>query len=137
MIHTVKDFGIVNKAEVDVYLELSCFFYDLTDVGNLISGSSAFSKSSLDIWKFTVHTHTHTHTCFPSGSVMKNLPAMQEDSLGQKDPLEEGMATHSSILAWRILWTEELGMLPSIDYKQLDTTEVTKHIAYICYVIYI
>ena len=52
MIHTVKGFGIVNKAEVDVFLELSCFFYDPADVGNLISGSSAFSKSSLNIWKF-------------------------------------------------------------------------------------
>ena len=55
VIHTVKGFGIVNKAEVDVFLELSCFLYDPTDVGNLISGSSAFSKSSLNIWKFTVH----------------------------------------------------------------------------------
>ena len=55
VIHAVKGFGIVNKAEVDVFLELSCFFYDLMDVGNLISGSSAFSKSSLNIWKFTVH----------------------------------------------------------------------------------
>ena len=55
LIHTVKGFGIVNKAEVDVFLELSCFFYDLTDVGNLTSGSSAFSKSSLNIWKFLVH----------------------------------------------------------------------------------
>ena len=55
VIHTVKGFGIVNKAEVDVSLELSCFFDDLTDVGNLISGSSAFSKSNLNIWKFTVH----------------------------------------------------------------------------------
>ena len=54
VIHTVKGFGIV-KAEVDVFLELSCFFSDPTDVGNLISGSSAFSKSSLSIWKFTVH----------------------------------------------------------------------------------
>ena len=53
VIHTVKGFGIVNKA--DVFLELSCFFDDLTDVGNLMSGSSAFSKSSLNIWKFTVH----------------------------------------------------------------------------------
>ena len=53
--HTVKGFGVVNKAEIDVFLELSCFFDDLTDVGNLISGSSAFSKSSLNIWKFTVH----------------------------------------------------------------------------------
>ena len=55
VIHTVKDFGIVNKAEVDVFLELSCFFDDPMDVGNLISGSSAFSKSSLNIWKVTVH----------------------------------------------------------------------------------
>ena len=55
VIHTVKGFGIVNKAEVDVFLELSCFFYDPADVGNLISGSSAFSKTSLNIWKFAVH----------------------------------------------------------------------------------
>ena len=55
VIHTVKGFGIVNKAEIDVFLEPSCFFDDLVDVGNLISGSSAFSKSSLNIWKFTVH----------------------------------------------------------------------------------
>ena len=54
VMHTVKGFGIVNKAEIDVFLELSCFFYDPADVGNLISGSSAFSKTSLNIWKFTV-----------------------------------------------------------------------------------
>ena len=51
VIHTVKGFGIVNKAEIDVFLELSCFFNDLADVGNLISGSSAFSKTSLNIWQ--------------------------------------------------------------------------------------
>ena len=55
VIHTVTGFGIVNKAEADVFLELSCFFDDPTDVGNLISGSSAFTKSSLNIWKFMVH----------------------------------------------------------------------------------
>ena len=55
MVHTVKGSGIVNKAEVDVFLELSCFFDDPTGVGNLFSGSAAFSKSSLNIWKFTVH----------------------------------------------------------------------------------
>ena len=55
MIHTVKGFDIVNKAEIDVFLELSCFFDDLVNVGNLISGSSAFSKTSLNIRKFTVH----------------------------------------------------------------------------------
>ena len=54
MIHTVKGFGIVNKAEIDVFLELCCFFDDPADVGNLISGSSAFSKSSWNIWKFTI-----------------------------------------------------------------------------------
>ena len=55
VIHTVKGFGIVNKAEIDVFLELSCFFDDPVDVGNLISGSSAFTKTSLNIWKFSVH----------------------------------------------------------------------------------
>ena len=54
VIHIVKDFGIVNKAEIDVFKELSSFFHDPVDVGNLISGSSAFSKTSLNIWKFTV-----------------------------------------------------------------------------------
>ena len=55
VIHTVKGFGIVNKAEIDVFLELPLFYNDPVDVGNLISGSSAFSKTSLNIWKFTVH----------------------------------------------------------------------------------
>ena len=55
MIHTVKGFGIVNKAEIDVFRELSCFFDDPVDIGNLISGLYAFSKSTLNIWKFMVH----------------------------------------------------------------------------------
>ena len=55
VIHIVKSFGVVSKAEVDVFLEFSSFFYNTTDVGSLISDSSAFSKSSLNIWKFTVH----------------------------------------------------------------------------------
>ena len=55
VIHTIKDFGIVNKAEINVFLELSCFFDDPADVGNLISGSCVFSKTSLNIWNFTVH----------------------------------------------------------------------------------
>ena len=57
VIHTVKGFGLVNKGEIDIFLEVSCFFYDPMDVDNLISGSSAFSKSSLNIWKFMV-SHT-------------------------------------------------------------------------------
>ena len=55
VMHTIKCFSIVNEAEVDVFLEFSCFFYDPADVGNLISGFSAFSKSSLNLWKFLVH----------------------------------------------------------------------------------
>ena len=55
VIHTVKGFGLINKVE-DVFLEFSCLFDDITDIGNLISGSSAFSKTSLNIWKFMVHT---------------------------------------------------------------------------------
>ena len=55
VIHTVKGFSVVSEAKVDVFLKLSCFLYDPMDVGNLISGSSAFSKSSLNIWKFSVH----------------------------------------------------------------------------------
>src|SRR5574341_1211154 len=62
VIHTVKGFGIVNKAEVVVFLELSCFFDDSLNVGNLFSGSSAFSKTSLNIWKFSVHVLLKT--CF-------------------------------------------------------------------------
>ena len=58
VIHTVKGFGVVNKAEVDVFLELSCFFNDPTDVGNLIYGSSAFSKSNLNNWKFNPQSPT-------------------------------------------------------------------------------
>ena len=55
VIHTVKGFGVINKAEVDIFLKLSCFFDEPSDVGNLISVSSPFSKSTLDIWKFMVH----------------------------------------------------------------------------------
>ena len=62
VIHTVKGFGVVNKAEIDAFLELSYFFDDPADVGNLISGSSAFSKTSLDIWKFMVHSTAEINT---------------------------------------------------------------------------
>ena len=63
VIHTVKRFGIVNKAEIDAFLELSCFFDDSADVGNLISGSSAFSKTSLNNWRFTVHVLLRSSGC--------------------------------------------------------------------------
>ena len=66
VIHMVKGFGMVNKGEIDVFLELSCFFYDPSDVGNLISGSPAFSKSSLNILKFLVHLLLKTLPLFSS-----------------------------------------------------------------------
>ena len=61
VIHTVKSFGIINKADTDVFLELSCFFHDPVDVGNLVSGSSAFSKSNLNIWKLLMHVLLKPH----------------------------------------------------------------------------
>ena len=113
MSHTVKGFGIVNKAEVDIFLELSCFLYDPTDVGNLILVSSAFSRSSLNIWKFSVHillkpgleNFEHYFASMWTSLVAQtvlHLPAMQETwvrSLGWEVPLEKEMATHSSTLA--------------------------------------
>ena len=129
MIHTVKGFSVVNEAEVDVFLEYPCFFHDPTVFGNLISGSSAFSKSSLYIWKFLIHvllkpslkdfehyfaSMWNEHNCMvvwtffgasPVAQMVKNLPAVHETwvwSLGWEDPLKEGMATHFSILAQRI-----------------------------------
>ena len=80
VIHIVKGFGIVNKAEIAVFLDLSCFLNDPADVGNLISGSSAFSKTSLNIWKFTVHVllkpglenfkHNFTSVCYECNCVV-------------------------------------------------------------------
>ena len=110
VIHTVKGFGIVNKAEIDVFLELSCFFDDAADVGNWISGSSAFPKTSLNIWKFMVHvllkpgsgeqrlrqgtgarrlrlcrTADHRHVVFFSGR-------LRVPSLGSRTPTTPGQA---------------------------------------------
>ena len=77
MIHKVKGFGIVNKAEIDIFLELSCFFDDPSNVGNLISDSFAFSKTSLNIWKFTVH---------PNAGTEPWSHALQADSLLSEPP---------------------------------------------------
>ena len=113
VIHTVKGFAIDNKAEVGVFLELSCFFDDPLDVGNLISGSSAFSKTSLNIWKFMVHVllkpglenFKHHFTSLWTSLVVqtvKRLSIKHETwvrSLDREDSLEQETATHSSILA--------------------------------------
>ena len=114
-IPTCKNFPQVFQV---IFLEFPCFFYDAMDVGNLISGSSAFSKSSLYIWKCSVHTllkHSlNNFECYLASiwasllvQLVKILPAMWETwiwSLGWEDPLEKGMATHSSTVAWRISW---------------------------------
>ena len=92
VIHTVKGFVIVNKAEIDAFLELSCFFHDPADVGNLISGSSAFSKTSLNIWKFTGHVllkpglenFKHYFTC--EITLACEISAI---ALGQSDPKDK------------------------------------------------
>ena len=85
VIHIVKDFGIVNKGEIDVFLKLSCFFDDPADVGNLISGSSAFSKTSLNMWKFKFvnslcvlcikKLYPGTNSVYPGGPVVKISPS--------------------------------------------------------------
>ena len=133
------------------FLEL-CFFDDPVDVGNLVSGSSAFSKSSLNIWKFTVHVllkpalenfenyfTSMWDECncavvwaffrdFPGGSAVKNVPAMQEIwvwSLGWEDPLEKEMAIHSSTIAWKIPWTEEPGRLQSTGSQRVGRDWMT------------
>ena len=97
VIHTVKGFGIVNKAETDSFLELSCFFDDPVDVSNLISSSSAFSKSSLNIWKFLLHVVLKPH--------LENF--------------EHCLVTHSSTLAWKIPWTEKPGRLQSMGSQRV------------------
>ena len=107
MIHTVKSFGIVNKAEGDVFLELSCFFDDPADVGNLISGSSAFSKSSLNIWKFMVYIlFMYVHTVYGSRLqqyVNHELPDVQAG-------FRKGRGTGDQIA--NIHWTIEKSRVP-------------------------
>ena len=127
--HTVKGFGIVNKAEIDVFLELSCFFHDPVDVGNLISGSSAFSKTSLNIRKFTLHRvkscviHVPILLEFPKVLVMLTYVLSLFFFIVTPLHTKREMATHSSILVWRIPWTKEPGGLQSMVSQELYTTE--------------
>ena len=124
VIHTVKGFGILNKAEIDVSLELCCFFDDPVDVGNLISGSSAFSKTSLNIlqrrqWHstpvlFPGKSHGQT-SLVGSHGVGKSWTRLSDFTFTfHFHVLEKEMATHSSVLAWRIPGMGEPGGLPSM-----------------------
>ena len=100
-----SDFGTVSKAEIDVFLELSCFFHDPADVGNLISGSSAFSKTSLNVWKFTVHI------------LLK--PGLEDFEYYYASVVEKAMAVQSSTLAWKIPWMEEPSRLQSMGSQRI------------------
>ena len=129
VIHTVKGFSIVNEAEVDVFLEFPCFLYVPMNVGNLISASSAFFKPRLYIWKFLVCVllkpslkDFEYNLATLVAQRLKHLPAMWETwvrSLGWEAPLEKEMATHSSILAWRIPWREEPSRLQSMGSQRV------------------
>ena len=118
VIHTVKGFSIVNKAEIDVFLELSCFFDDPVDVGNLISGSSAFSKTSLNIWKFTVDVllkaglenfeYYFTSTC-NGGSDSKASVYNAGD---------QGLSPGLGRISWRRKWQSTPVLLPGKSHEQ-------------------
>ena len=113
LIHTVKGFSIVNEA--DAFLEFSSFFYDPTDAGNLISGSTAFSNSGLNIWKFLVHILLK-----PS---LKNF----DHYLASMWNAEKAMAPHSSTLALKIPWMEEPGRLQSMGSRRVRHNYATSH----------
>ena len=86
VIHPVKCFGIVNKAEIDVFLELSCFFHDPADVGNMISDSSAFSKTSLNIWKFTaIQAYLKKQKKYQINNIILHLKQLEKEEEGKKN----------------------------------------------------
>ena len=114
MIHTFKGFSIVNEAELGVFLEFPWFLHDPMNVGNLISGSSAFPKPSLYICRFLVHKLLK-----PSLKDFEHYFETWLQSLGREDPLEKEMAIHSSTLAWKIPWTEEPGRIQSMGSQRV------------------
>ena len=147
VIHTVKGSSVINEAEVDVFLELSIFFYDPTDIVNLISSSSAFSNPAWisgssqftycwslawRIWGITLLVCVSNTSLWPSlmAQMVKKLPAMQETWVGpmvEKDPMEKEVATHSSILACRSPWTRGVWHatvhgVPRVRYKWATNT---------------
>ena len=104
MIHTVKGFGVVNKAEVDLFLKLSCSFNDPTDVGYLISGSSAFSKTSLNISKFIVHILLHkqnlVHTRIQEKGAITPQETDQDLSVSVQESLAEAWVSSGLLQGW-------------------------------------
>ena len=134
MIHTVEGFGVLNKAEIDVFLAFSCSVYDPADVGNLISGSSAFSKSSLNIWKFSVHVvlkhclenFEHYFARVWASQVAQHLPAKGETwvkSLGQEDPQRRKWQHTPVLLPGKFHGMKSLVGYSPWGHKELDMTE--------------
>ena len=123
VIHTVKGFGIDSKAEIDVFLELSCFFHDPADVGNLISGSSAFSKTSLNIWKFMVHIllksgletfeHFFTSMWDVCNCAVAGFPGNSEVKASVCNAGDLGLIPGSGRFPWRRKWQPTPVFLPS------------------------
>ena len=107
VIHIVKGFGTVNKAEVDVFLELSCFFDDPADVGNLISGSSIFSKTSLNIWKFMVHVWPWS-TEWSRAKANRVLPRERTGQSKHPLPTTREKTLHMDIIKWPTLKSDWL-----------------------------
>ena len=107
VIHIVKGFGTVNKAEVDVFLELSCFFDDPADVGNLISGSSIFSKTSLNIWKFMVHVWSWS-TEWSRAKANRVLPRERTGQSKHPLPTTREKTLHMDIIKWPTLKSDWL-----------------------------
>ena len=145
VIHTVKGFSVVNEAEMDIFLEFSCFFNDPTDVGNFIFDSSAFSKSSMNIWKFFIYVllkpclenfehywaslvaqMSEHYWASLVAQMVKCLPTMQEtqvQSLGREDPLGEEMAAHSVFLPEKFRGQKSLMGYSPWGCNELNTTE--------------
>ena len=116
VIHSVKGFDIVNKAEIDVFLELSCFFDDPTDVGNLISGFSAFSKSSMNIWKFTVHV------------VLKpSLENFEHYFASMWDECNCAVVEHSLALEWKLTFSNPVATAEFSKFAGILNAALSQH----------
>ena len=127
VIHTVKGFGVVNKAEIDVFLELSCFFNDPEDIGNLISGSSAFSKTSLNIWKFSVHVLLKPGWKLSHWLISVFLPWFQESYFKLLTPFLFTSPSDIRDISWQPEWVFFFFLW--IRYTQIQDTQTCSNVS--------